>query len=198
MQSTASLERHLVFFELETSVQQYLSETRGGDIIQLAAISGGHTFNVYIMPQGGIDHLTYLETGFTVKGGKLFQKLTAVSTVTLYEALTSFYAFLRSFNRPILLAAHKAQDFALPILKNALIMCYLTQQFHELGPSFLDTYLLSKALYPGLDSHELENLLYPFLGKPNNNHNALENVTALQSLYGVWNPNQESVTQCLI
>ncbi|XP_030221835.1 uncharacterized protein LOC115550704 isoform X2 [Gadus morhua] len=192
----ASLERPLVFFDLETS-DQNPSETRGGDIIQLAAISGVHTFNVYIMPQRDIHTFTTARTGFMVIGGKLNKDYKDVSTIPLHEALTSFYAFLRSFNRPILLAAHKAQDFALPILKNALIRCYLAQQFHELGPSFLDIYLLSKALYPGLVSHEQEDLLYPFLGKPNN-HNALENVTALQSLYGVWNPNQESVTQCLI
>ncbi|CAL8291332.1 unnamed protein product [Boreogadus saida] len=197
MQSMESLERPLVFFDLETS-DQSSSETRGGDIIQLAAISGVHTFNVYIMPQGKIDYDTYKRTGFIAGKGKLFKDDKAVSTIPLHEALTSFYDFLRSFNRPILLAAHKAQDFALPILKNTLIRCYLAQQFHELGPSFLDIYLLSKALYPGLDSYEQEDLLYPFLGKPNNNHNALENVTALQSMYRVWNPNQESVTQCLI
>ncbi|XP_059916517.1 uncharacterized protein LOC132464246 isoform X2 [Gadus macrocephalus] len=197
----ASLERPLVFFDLETSkleTQPDSSETRGGDIIQLAAISGVQTFNVYIMPQSDIDIHTTASTGFMVAGGKLVKNFgTAVSTIPLHEALTSFYDFLRSFNRPILLAAHKAQDFSLPILKNALIRCYLAQQFHELGPSFLDIYLLSKVLCPGLDSHEQEDLLYPFLGKPNN-HNALENVTALQSMYGVWNPNQESVTQCLI
>ncbi|CAL8375726.1 unnamed protein product [Arctogadus glacialis] len=193
----ASLERPIVFFDLETS-EQDPSKTRGGDIIQLAAISGVHTFNVYIMPRSDIDCYTTLRTGFNVIRGKLYKNFaTDVSTIPLHEALTSFYDFLRSFNRPILLAAHKAQDFALPILKNALIRSYLTQQFHELGPSFLDIYLLSKALYPGLDSYEQEDLLYPFLGKPNN-HDALENVTALQSMYGVWNPNQESVTQCLI
>ncbi|CAL8321542.1 unnamed protein product [Gadus morhua 'NCC'] len=173
----------------------FLLNTRG-DIIQLAAISGVQTFNVYIMPQSDINIHTSARTGFLVKGGKLIKNFgTVVSTIPLHEALTSFYDFLRSFNRPILLAAHKAQDFALPILKNALIRSYLTQQFHELGPSFLDIYLLSKALYPGLDSYEQEDLLYPFLGKPNNHHNALENVTALQSMYGVWNPNQESGKQ---
>ncbi|CAL8375732.1 unnamed protein product [Arctogadus glacialis] len=139
MQSTASLERPLVFFDLETSEQRCSSEPGAGDIIQLAAISGGHTFNVYIMPQGDIDIVTKVRTGFSVKDDKLFQNSTAVSTVTLHEALTSFLAFLRSFNLPILLAAHNAKDIALHLLNKALIRCYLTKQFQELGPSFLDT-----------------------------------------------------------
>ena len=175
-----------------------LSDCRSCDIIQLAAISGGHTFNVYIMPEDGIDIITRVTTGFEDRNGKLFQNDIAMPTITLHKALGAFISFLQSFDQPVLLAAHDAKCFDKPVLDRALFRCSLTEQFKMLGSSFLDTLLLSKALYPGLDSYEQGKLSYPFLGKPDYSHNALIDVTALQELYRCWNPNRESVLQCAI
>ena len=175
-----------------------LSGSRSCDIIQLAAISGGHTFNVYIMPEDDMDAWTEKSTGFKSRKGKLFQNKIAMPTITLHKALSTFISFLQSFDQPVVLAAHNAQRFDKPVLDRALFRCSLTEQFNMLGSSFLDTLLLSKALYPGLNSYEQGKLSYPFLGKPDNSHNALIDVTALQELYRCWNPNRESVLQCAI
>ena len=174
-----------------------LSEPSIGDIIQLAAISGDHTFNVYMMPEVAIDKKTTAVTGFEVKNGKLIQDYLSVSkmTVTLHQALTSFIAFLRSLKQPVLLAAHNAKLIHRHKLEKELYRCALTDQFKQLGPRFLDTCQLSKALFPGLGSYKQNNLSYPFLGKINIAHNALKNATALQELYSCWNPDQESVIQ---
>ncbi|CAL8386808.1 unnamed protein product [Boreogadus saida] len=82
------------------------------------------------------------------------------------------------------------------VLDRALFRCCLTEQSKKLGSRFLDTYLLSKALFPGLDSYQQKDLSYPFLGKIDIAKNPLRGETALQGLYGCWNPAQESVTQC--
>jgi DNA polymerase III epsilon subunit-like protein len=166
-----------------------------GDIIQLAAISGDHTFNVYMMPEVAIDKRTTAVTGFKVDNGMLFKDYNSVSTVTLHQALTSFIAFLRSLKQPVLLAAHNAKLIHRNKLEKALYRCALTDQFKQLGPRLLDTCQLSKALFPGLGSYKQNNLSYPFLGKIDIAKNPLRGVTALQGLYSCWNPAQESVTQ---
>ncbi|XP_056455430.1 DNA polymerase III subunit epsilon-like [Gadus chalcogrammus] len=191
MQSMTSIRRTLVFFDLETTEL----EPSRGDIIQLAAISGDHTFNVYMMPEVAIDKRTTAVTGFKVDNGRLFKDYQSVSTVTLHQALTSFIAFLRSLKQPMLLAAHNAKLIHRRKLEKELYRCALTDQFKQLGPRFLDTCQLSKALFPGLGSYKQNNLSYPFLGKIDITHNALKNATALQELYGCWNPDQESVIQ---
>ncbi|XP_030221845.1 uncharacterized protein LOC115550712 isoform X1 [Gadus morhua] len=139
----------VVFFDLETTGL----ETWRCEIIQLAAISGERTFNVYMMPEIAIDRGAAEVTGFSVRDGALLLQGTAVPTVTLTEALTSFLDFLQSLEQPVLLAAHGARRFDKPVLDRALLRCSLTRQFQQLGSRYLDTFLLSKALYPRIDSY---------------------------------------------
>ena len=145
-----------------------------------------------------MDKPTAAAKGYQLQYGALFHNGIKVATVTLHKALASFISFLRSLKQPVLLAAHDARRFDKPVLDRSLFRCSLTQQFQQLGVRFLDTLLLSKALYPGLDSYEQGVLSYPFLGNRNNAYNALKNVTDLQELYGCWNPDQESVAQCVL
>ncbi|CAL8321502.1 uncharacterized protein LOC115550703 [Gadus morhua] len=191
MQSMASLGRTLVFLDLETTGL----DTWQCDIIQLAAISGVHSFNIYMMPQVAIDRGATAVNGFSVSDGALLLRGTAMPTATLTEALTSFLDFLRSLEQPVLLAAHNARRFDKPVLDRALLGCSLARQFQQLGSRFLDTLPLSRALHPGLDSHSLVNLSGYFLPRHYNAHDALEDVRALQELYNCWNPRQGTLDQ---
>ncbi|CAL8291330.1 unnamed protein product [Boreogadus saida] len=78
------------------------------------------------MPETAIDRGAAEVTGFSVRDGALLLQGTAVPTVTLTEALTSFLDFLQSK----------------PVLDRALLRCSLTRQFQQLGSRFLDTFLL--------------------------------------------------------
>ncbi|CAL8359550.1 unnamed protein product [Lota lota] len=191
MQSMTSGGKRVVFFDLETTG----FDTTVCDIIQLAAISGDRSFNVFTVPKTAIDRGAAEVTGFSVRDGALFLHGVAMTTVTLHKALTSFISFLWSLEQPVLLAAHNARHFDVPILTRALLRCSLMEQFQQLGSSFLDTLPLSKALYPGLESYKQENLVSRFLRKPYNAHNALGDVTALQELYSCWNPDPRFVIQ---
>ncbi|CAL8375727.1 unnamed protein product [Arctogadus glacialis] len=111
------------------------------------------------MPEIAIDRGAAEVTGFSVRDGALLLQGRAVPTVTLTEALTSFLDFLQSLEQPVLLAAHGARRFDKPV-DRALIRCSLTRQFQQLGSRFLDTFLLSKALYPRMDSYSQEILFY--------------------------------------
>ena len=175
-----------------------LSETWRCEIIQLAAISGERTFNVYMMPEIAIDRGAAEVTGFSVRDGELLLQGTAVPTVTLTEALTSFLDFLQSLEQPVLLTAHGARRFDKPVLDRALLKCSLTRQFQQLGSRYLDTFLLSKALYPRIRSYSQVNLVRHFLGKTYNAHNALEDVRALQELYSCWDPSQGTLNRCVL
>ncbi|CAL8375722.1 unnamed protein product [Arctogadus glacialis] len=118
-------------------------DNRRCDIIQLVAISGDHTFNRYMMPQVAIDRGATAVTGFRVHNGKLFQNGRAMNTAILTEALTSFLDFLRSLEQPVLLAAHGARRFDIPVLDRALFRCSFTKEFQGLDSRFLDTLQLS-------------------------------------------------------
>ncbi|KAJ3596711.1 hypothetical protein NHX12_003115 [Muraenolepis orangiensis] len=180
----------VVFFDLETTG---LDSTC--DIIQLAAVSGERSFNSYMVPKAAIDREAADITGFRVQDSVLLQGGRPVPTVPLREALTSFLTFLSSLGGPVLLAAHNGKRFDAPILTRQLRRCSLMQQFQQLGSMFMDTFLLSKNLYPMLDSYSQVNLVKHFLGKPYNAHNALEDSRVLQELYRCWNPIQTSVSR---
>ncbi|CAL8291328.1 unnamed protein product [Boreogadus saida] len=184
----------VVFFDLEATGL----ETWRCEIIQLAAISGERTFNVYTMPKIAIDRGAAEVTGFSVRDGALLLQGTAVPTVTLTEALTSFLDFLQSLEQPVLLVAHGARRFDQPVLDRALLKCSLTRQFQQLGSRYLDTFLLSKALYPSIRSYSQVNLVRHFLGKIYNAHNALEDVRALQELYSCWDPSEGTLNRCTL
>ena len=172
-----------------------LSDTKRCDIIQLAAISGNCTFNMYMMPQVAMERGDTAVPGFRVHNDKLFQNGRAMNTAILHEALASFLDFLWSLEQPVLLAAHNARRFDIPVLDKALFRCSLDEDFQQLGSRFLDTLPLSKTLYPRLGSHSLVNLSDQFLGKRYNAHDALEDVTALQELYYCWNLNPRYVAR---
>lgn len=171
------------------------SDTTVCDIIQLAAICEDRVFNVYILPRQPLTESAKRVTGFTVSNNRLFLRGVPVDTIPLAEALTNFIAFLRSFHRPVLLAAHNAKRFDAPVLTRWLQNCSLLQQFQQVVSGFLDTFLLSKDLFR-LSSYSQEFMVRRFLGKSYNAHNAVEDARMLQELYKAWRPTTFSVSNC--
>uniref|UniRef100_A0A4W5RKP1 exodeoxyribonuclease III n=1 Tax=Hucho hucho TaxID=62062 RepID=A0A4W5RKP1_9TELE len=180
----------IVFFDLETTGL----DTSVCDIIQLSAISGERTFNVYALPRCSMTDEASMVTGFTVRDHQtLLLHGRQVDTIPLREALTSFISFLRSFQKP-LLAAHNAQRFDCPVLARALRECSLMHEFQEVVSGFLDTFKISKEMFSSkLAKYSQEYLVRVFLKKTYEAHNALEDVKALQELYQKWSPSQELV-----
>lgn len=168
------------------------------DLIQLSARCGERTFNIYTLPRIALTKSATRITGFTVKSDHLFLRGDPVMTSPLAEALTSFITFLRSFCHPVLLAAHNALRFDAPVLARVLRKCSLQHDFHQVVCGFLDTFLLSKDLFPGLGSYSQENMVRHFLGKTYNAHNAVEDARMLQELYKEWNPSWHNILRCTI
>lgn len=173
-----------------------LLDTSSCDIIQVAAVYEEEVFNKYTLPRQAISPSAKQVTGFTVRPEGLFLHGKPVETVPLSEVLNSFISFLRSFRRPVLLAAHCAKRFDAPVLTRVLRRHSLLQQFQQVVYGFLDTFLLSKRLYPHLGSHSQEYMVQHFLRVSYNAHNALEDARMLQKLYKRWNPNDSDISCC--
>lgn len=177
------------------SVPPLLSDTTVCDIIQVSAICGERVFNAYTLPRRALTESATNVTGFTVSDAGLFLRGTPVDTIPLVEALTSFIAFLRSFHRPVVLAAHNAQRFDAPVITRVLRQCSLQQEFQQVVTGFLDTFLLSKRLFPRLHSYSQERMVLHFLRKTYNAHNAVEDARMLQELYNTWDPDRWNITR---
>ncbi|XP_017292499.1 DNA polymerase III PolC-type-like [Kryptolebias marmoratus] len=184
----------IVFFDLETTGL----DTTSCDIIQVAAVCAEKEFNKYTLPRQALTQSARQVTGFTVGPGGLSLHGQRVETTPLTEVLTSFISFLRSFRRPVLLAAHNAKCFDAPVLTRVLRVHALLQEFQQVVSGFLDTFLLSKNLYPRLSSHSQEYMVRHFLGKSYNAHNAVEDARMLQELYKRWRPQTLQISRCIL
>ncbi|XP_054897448.1 DNA polymerase III PolC-type-like isoform X2 [Poeciliopsis prolifica] len=182
-------EKIIVFFDLEATGL----DTSRCDIIQLAAVCEERVFNRFTVPQQNIDEGASEVTGFRVRSGRLFLRGSPVETVPIVDLLTSFIDFLRSFRDPVVLAAHSVMSFDAPVFTRVLMKHDLHNQFQEVVSGFLDTFLLSKRLFPNIRGHSQVSLVRIFLGKFYDAHNAEEDAKMLQELYKVWRPDHNSV-----
>lgn len=169
------------------------SDTSRCDITQLAAVCEERVFNKYTVPQQNIDKGATEVTGFRVQSGRLFLHDSPVETVPIDDLLTSFIDFLRSFRRPVVLAAHNVMRFDAPVLTRVMKKYDLFLQFQQVVSGFLDTFLLSKRLFPRISGYSQVSLVRNFLGKSYDAHNAEEDAKMLQELYNVWRPDQSRV-----
>ncbi|XP_078112760.1 DNA polymerase III subunit epsilon-like [Sander vitreus] len=181
----------IVFFDLETSGL----DTTVCDIIQVSAICGERVFNVYTLPRQTLTESAKQVTGFTVHNDCLFLRGAPVNTIPLVDALTSFIDFLRSFRRPVLLAAHNVKRFDAPVLNRVLRQLSLRQEFQKVVSGYVDTFLLSKNLNPGLSSYSQENLVRHFLQRTYNAHDAMQDATMLQELFNSWSPSKWDISR---
>lgn len=194
MQSVGEMsgDHTIVFFDLETTGLK----TSVCDIVQLSAISGDRTFNMYTLPPSSFTAGASKVTGLTVDNQVLLHHGQPVDTVPLRELLSSFITFLHSFHKP-LLVAHNARSFDCPVLARALETCFLREGFLQVVSGFLDTLQICKELFAfKLKKFSQEHLAVVFLSKSYEAHNALEDVKVLQELYQKWSPSQALVHRC--
>ncbi|XP_031169682.1 uncharacterized protein LOC116060313 isoform X1 [Sander lucioperca] len=178
----------IVFFDLQTTGL----DTPWCHITQLSAICKDNIFNVYTRPSRLIHPEAIRRTGFTVNNGRLYLRRRRVRTKPIIYALTFFIDYLSKFPGPVLLAAHNAKKFDAPVLSRLLQKFSLWQRFQQVVSGFVDTFMLSRKLYPchlnpGM-KHSLKSLVYEFLGESFDAYNALKNAMMLQKLFNFWRP----------
>ncbi|TNN79885.1 Protein PML [Liparis tanakae] len=180
-------EAPLVFFDLETT-----GLGRTCEIVQLAAASGGHSLNLYVVPPCPMQRGAARVTGFRVRRRRLFLRRRPVPTNSLREVLVSFVAFLRMLGRPLVLG-HNIRRFDCPLLARALDGLGLRAEFESAVSGYVDTLPLARELLKGrgLRSFRQTELVRELLAVDYEAHDALEDVRALQALYGVLRPTAE-------
>ncbi|XP_056128551.1 three prime repair exonuclease 4 [Rhinichthys klamathensis goyatoka] len=180
-----------VFFDLETT-----GLDRSCDLVQLAAVSGSHTFNLFMVPRRPMQPGASRITGFSVRRQRLLLHRRPVLTSSLREALVSFITFLQMLGRP-LLVGHNIRRFDCPVLARALDEFSLRSDFQKHLGGFVDTLPLARQLLKdsGLQSFKQESLVKSLLGVSYAAHNALEDVQALQRLYWALKPTANQIQQ---
>lgn len=188
-EETVNAPQPLVFFDLETTGLDQTCE-----IVQLAAVSGCHHLNLYVVPRCPMEREASKVTGFRVRRQRLYQHHRPVLTNTLREVLVSFIAFLRMLGRP-LVVGHNARRFDCPRLARALDQLDLRDQFQSSVSGCLDTLPLARDVLKErqLKSFRQEELVRELLGVHYKAHDALEDVRALQALYRVLQPSEELI-----
>ncbi|KAG7522811.1 PML-like [Solea senegalensis] len=181
--------RSLVFFDLETT-----GLGQSCDIIQLAAVSGGHSLNLYVIPRSRMQQGAAKVTGFRVRRQRLYLHRQLVLTNSLREVLVSFIAFLQMLRRPLLIG-HNIRRFDCRLLYRALDELDLRAEFESSISGCVDTLPLAREMLKDrcLQSFRQENLVKELLDVNYKAHDALEDVRALQALYTVLQPTQELV-----
>lgn len=135
-------------------------------------------------------------TGFRVRRQKLYLHRQLVLTNSLREVLVSFIAFLQMLGCP-LVVGHNIRRFDCPLLARALDELHLRAEFESSISGCVDTLPLSREMLKDrcLQSFRQENLVRELVGVNYKSHDALEDVRALQTLYGVLQPNPELVSK---
>nr|XP_020479719.1 protein PML-like [Monopterus albus] len=182
-------QQSLVFFDLETT-----GLGQSCEIVQLAAVSGGHSLNLYTVPQCRMERGAAKVTGFRVRRQKLYLNRKLVLTNSLQEVLVSFIAFLQMLCRPLVIG-HNIRRFDCPVLARALDKLNLRAQFESSIAGCVDTLPLSREMLKDrcLKSFSQENLVRELVGVNYKAHDALEDVRALQTLYSVLQPTPDLV-----
>ncbi|XP_047452384.1 uncharacterized protein LOC125014897 [Mugil cephalus] len=184
-----SPEQSLVFFDLETT-----GLGQNCEIVQLAAVSGSHSLNLYVIPRCRMQRGAAKVTGFRVRRQRLYLHRQLVPTNSLREVLVSFIAFLQMLGRPLLIG-HNSRRFDCRLLVRALDELDLRAQFESSISGCVDTLPLAREVLKDrcLQSFRQENLVRELLGVNYKAHDALEDVRALQALYSVLQPTPEVI-----
>lgn len=172
----------------------YVSLGRKCEIVQLAAVSGGHSLNLYVIPQGRMERGASKVTGFRIRRQRLYLHRQLVLTNTLREVLVAFIAFLHMLGRPLLIG-HNIRRFDCLLLVRALDELNLRAEFEASISGCVDSLPLAREILKdrGFQSFRQENLVRELLGINYKAHDALEDVRALQTLYTALEPKPDII-----
>ncbi|XP_043462926.1 DNA polymerase III PolC-type-like [Leptopilina heterotoma] len=172
----------IIFFDLETSGRKKTS-----DILQIAAKVGEKTFSIFIQPTQPVDEEASKINGFQNIDNVLYLKGNKCVTITMIDALLSFYEFLSRNSKGCVLAAHNA-CFDVSFLIREIHKYSLAQEFQKIIYGFCDTLSLFRKKIPdrkGKGMFTLSKLAQDFLTSevsPENFHEALYDVIVLEQL----------------
>ncbi|XP_062621019.1 uncharacterized protein LOC134282637 [Saccostrea cucullata] len=169
-----------MYFDLETT-----GLSRTSDIVQIAAVCGDRSINVYLNPSVPICKEASAATGLRYDMGQLTLHGEPVPSTSQVDGLTQFVDFVRDCESKPVIVGHNIQNFDLPILQYHLQRHGLLKQFVENVLGFLDTYKLAKKVFDKktMGNFKQETLVRLCLGKSYDAHNALSDVCSLRELY---------------
>ncbi|XP_062576921.1 uncharacterized protein LOC134267321 isoform X2 [Saccostrea cucullata] len=165
-----------VYCDIETT-----SLNKTCDIIQIAAVSENGKFSKYILPSQRISTAASQVTGLTVHGNVLHLNGTPVTSVSLQLALASFLAWLDD-QKPCIFVGHNFLRFDLPRVLRNFEICHFLHALEPVVLGVVDTLLLFREVYPGLEKYSQEFLVTYFLNENYAAHNAEDDVLVLQKL----------------
>ncbi|XP_066596946.1 uncharacterized protein [Prorops nasuta] len=174
----------IVYFDLETS-----SLRIDCDILQISAISGERTFNVYILPQQEIDLEATKINGLHVMNYNLYLHDKLLQTCSQKEAIVSFHQFLSYWKKDCLLVAHNA-SFDIPRLLRLISSCKMYNEYKFIA-GFADSLPILRKILPhrkGPGKFRLSSLYEEFIkcdiyeDDDSHFHDAEFDVTVLQEI----------------
>lgn len=128
----------IVFFDLETS-----GFSARADILRIAAKYKEYEFCIYIKPTMKIKEDASMVNGLRYIDGNMQLHGQILVTVSLLDAMISFYQFLYRFGRKCILTAHNC-NFDYPRIMAAAKKVYMEHHFQSVVLGFADTLPLIK------------------------------------------------------
>lgn len=120
---------------------------RTSDIIQIAAVCGARSFNIYINPSKAICEEASAATGLRYDMGQLTLHGECVPATNLENGLSKFIDFVQNCDAKPVIVGHNIQNFDLPILRFHLQRSGHFQTFVDNVQGFLDTYRLAGKVF---------------------------------------------------
>lgn len=163
-----------------------LAAGQGSDIIQLAAVSGGHSFNLYVIPQCSLQPNAAQVTGSRLHRGQLYLRHQLIPTNSLQEVFHHLPT-----NDPSPLVSHNICHLDGPLLVLVPDKLDLRVQFE----STVSTLTMALEMLRGrhLQNFRQETLVKELLGMNYRAHDALQDLRALQALFGALQRTAEMI-----
>lgn len=173
---------YIHFFGQFQLILLYFSVQRGiiPHITQIAAqdMASGEKFSSYVKPLIPITAEAEKVTGISWTGTEMTVKGLHVDVITIQEALTKFFEFLKKFDSVILIA-HNGRVFDFRVLSYAINQVGFSDMFLKCVLAFVDSLSMLRSKVPKLSSYKQEYLAEYFCKESYNSHNATDDVNML-------------------